>query len=827
MTKFFRLLLVTFFAFIAVTTYAMTDDEVMQYAIEEYQKGTSQTEIATKLLQKGATVTQLKNVRDKYQQIQSIGSTSINVSAEESVQEEPEPSEQPSENTTERVQSVYYSSTKINEQNEDVLLMKSLMELPSYSKNDSLALLRKYLEIKAKKKVYGRDIFNNEDLSFEPNKNLPAPVDYQLGPDDQLTIEIYGASQKSINAKVSSSGFITVANVGPISVGGLTLGEAQKRISDILSSRFSGSQFNVTLGSTSRTIVINVMGEVLAPGTYTLSPFASVFHALYSAGGVNNIGSLRHVCVYRDGQLVGDVDLYEFIFEGKTDTNIRLADNDVIVVGAYEAMVSVMGRVRRPMYYEMKPNETVANAIKYAGGFTGDAYTQSIRLMRKNGREYSVFNLSEDDFDGFQIADGDSIAVDSILTRYTNTVELRGAVFRPGMYRLSEKITSVKTLIDYADGVTEKAFTGRAVLHRMKPDRRLEVVSIDLDGILNGTSPDVPLQENDVLFVPTRQDYRADQTLTIEGEVQYPGIYKYAEGETLEDFILQAGGLIESSSTVKVDVARRVGDPTSTEASMTIAETFSFALKDGFVVDGEQNFTLEPFDVVYVRQSPTYSEQKHIYIAGEVVFPGIYVLSQKDERISDVIKRAGGVTNMAYVEGTCLIRKMTDAETRRQNSLAQAAKSQNIEDTDEQIVEQTHYSVGINLKKALDNPGGKDDIILRELDVIRVPTLNKTVKVGGNVLYPNAMTWESGKKAKFYIDQAGGYGVRSKKNKTFVTYMNGSAAKAKKATIEPGSEIFVPARMEKLANNAQQWIAIGSSIAGIASVIAAICVAAD
>lgn len=603
----------------------------------------------------------------------------------------------------------------------------------------------------------------------------------------------------------------------------MTVSQANAHLRSTLGSRYSSSQIRLTVGQT-RTIMVNVMGEVKAPGTYTLSAFASVFHALYMAGGVNDLGTLRNIKVYRNSQLISTVDIYDYILNGKLTGNVRLAENDVIVVGPYDCLVNITGKVKRPMFYEMRRNESVGTLLKYAGGFTGDAYTKSVRLVRKTGREFSVYNVDEFDMSSFHLADEDSVSVDSILPRFANMVEVKGAVFRPGMYQVGGNITTVRELLESCEGVTEEAFTAHAVMHRMKEDRTLQVIAVDIDGIMKGTVPDLALKPNDVLFIPTKQEMMEEQTITIHGEVQYPGVYKYAENETLEDFVLQAGGLKQTASTVKVDVARRVSNPKALQTDSIIARTYSFALKDGFVIDGEPGFTLMPFDEVYVRKSPGFYQQQNVIVEGEVMFSGTYTLERKNQRLSDLIKAAGGVNDRAYTKGARLERRFTPEERMRTEALLKMAKTQSgSKDTIDvkKIDIGDVYYVGIELNKALAQPGCDEDIVLREGDRLIVPQYTSTVKISGDVMYPNTVGYQKGKKAGYYIDQAGGWGNRAKKSHTFIIYMNGKVARvAHNAKPEPGCEIFVPSKAERDPRMLAQTLSIASSVASFATIIA-------
>ena len=655
--------------------------------------------------------------------------------------------------------------------------------------------------------------------------NIATPKNYVVGPGDEVKVDIFGASQKSQVYTVNPDGDITIEGFGPVNVSGLTVSQANARLKNTLGTRYSSSNIKLSLGQT-RTITVNVMGEVMMPGTYTLSAFASVFHALYMAGGVNEIGTLRNIKVFRNGNLLSNVDIYDYILNGKMKGNVRLADNDVIMVGPYECIVDIAGKVKRPMYYEMKNSESLLTLMRYAGNFASDAYTKSLRVIRKNGSRYSVFNVPEFEMSSFHVADGDSVSVDSVIPRYENMVEIKGAVFRPGMYQLGGGISTVRSLIESSDGLTEEAFVSRAVMHRLNPDRTLKVISLDIEGIMSGNSPDVALQNEDVIFIPTISERQEDRTITIHGEVRFPGVYKYADNETLEDFVLQAGGLKEAASTVKVDVARRVMNPKALTVDSIISETFSFALKDGFVVDGEQGFVLQPFDEVYVRKSPAYSVQQNIIIEGEVNFPGTYALSRRESRLSDAIQSAGGLNALAYVKGARLERRITPDERTRMQQVLKMAQSQSAgEDTiDVRKLDmgETYY-VGIQLDKALENPGSDFDLVLRENDRIIVPEYTNIVKVSGNVLYPNTIAYKKGKGARYYINQAGGFGSRAKKSSTYIVHMNGTVnqmGKGDKPT--PGSEIIVPTKPKADASKLSQWLAIGTSTASIATMIATI-----
>ncbi len=835
---------------------SMTDEQVMKFVVKEHNSGTSQAQIVTKLMQRGVNIEQIRRVRKKYERVskeQGLGGVSSTTGSKNDTRLRTSKSK--TDNNTE-TDNEYYEDNKseynsqyrikdgrkkkqsyngiYDETNEDWLEMRD--ELDEFVP-DTAALLNKLMMEKNKRLVFGRNIFNNKNLSFEPNMNIATPQNYRLGPGDAVFIDIYGASQKTIEATVSPDGYVTIEDYGPVQVSGLTVSQANAKLRSTLGSRYSSSQVKLTVGET-RSIMVNVMGEVKTPGTYTLSAFATVFHALYMAGGTNDLGTLRNIKVYRNNRLVSVVDIYDYMLNGKLTGNVRLADNDVIVVGPYDCLVNITGKVKRPMWYEMKKNESVGSVLKYAGGFTGDAYTKSVRVVRKTGKEYSVYNVDEFDMSSFHISDEDSISVDSILPRFSNMVEIKGAVFRPGMYQVGNDINSVRTLIEHAEGLKEEAFTARAVMHRMKTDRTLEVLPVDVEGILSGKVADVPLKPNDVLFVPTKQEMMEERTITIHGEVNYPGIYKYAANETLEDFVLQAGGLKNSASTIKVDVARRVNNPKALANDSIIAQTFTFSLKDGFVIDGKPGFVLMPFDEVYVRKSPGFYKQQNITVDGEVMFSGTYTLSKKEQRLSDIIKAAGGINDRGYAAGATLVRQINESERKRLEAAKKMALEQyetvaaeeaartgqkvdltNSERIKKFQIEDT-YSVGIELDKALANPGSDEDIVLREGDRIVVPQYTGTVKINGEVMYPNTVGYVKGKKASYYIDQAGGFSNKAKKRQSYIIYMNGTVAKVShNAKPMPGCEIVVPAKATTKMSIAET-MTIGTSVASIATMIA-------
>ena len=654
--------------------------------------------------------------------------------------------------------------------------------------------------------------------------NIATPQNYVIGPGDELIIDIYGATQESNTLTVSPDGDVVVPDFGPIHVSGLTMSAAQSRIRSKLGSYFQSSEIKTTLGQT-RTIMVNVMGEVKAPGTYSISAFSTVFHALYMAGGISDLGTLRSIKVYRQGRQISVVDIYEFILNGRLAGNVRLQDNDVIQVGAYDCIVDITGKVKRPMAYEMKASESLATLIKYSGGFTGDAYKNLVRVLRKSEELKSVYNVEEFDLSSFHVTDGDSVIVDSIINRYKNMVEVKGAVYRQGMYHLGDKVTGVRSLIEMASGLTEEAMTTRAVLRRMKPNRTQQVISIDLDGILNGRVADVPLQNEDILYIPTLAEHQNLRTLTIDGEVIFPGIYEYAENMTIEDLILQAGGLTDAASTAKIDVTRQLRDPGATEAGIELAQTYSFSLNEGRIDNGADRFTLQPYDIVQIRKSPLAQLPIRVSVEGEVTYQGTYTMEKKNQCLSDVIKAAGGVIPGSYVRGARLVRKMTDDEKARMELVLKLAR-QSADGRDsisiDKIAMSDTYVVGIHLDEALAKPGSTKDIELMDGDRLIVPRFNHTVRISGDVNAPNTVAFEAGQNYKYYVKQAGGFGNRAKKSKTYIVYQNGTMNLAKEGEIEPGCEVVVPSKSPRDTNAISQWLGIGTSVASLATMFATI-----
>ena len=816
---------------------SMTDNQVMEFVVKENEKGTTRADITKKLLEKGVSIDQLRRVRSKYEKEQGgqvMGAR--NISGTDATSRLRRNNGQERENPAFRNRSERRTPDNVTaaqrRRMEEERAGYYDDELYAIGMRDSVDLFDDYYYGREGEKedptrqVFGRNIFKNKNLTFESDMNLATPSDYRLGAGDVVYVDVWGNASQSYQCTVTPDGDISLEGYGLVSVGGLTVAQAQTRLRSTLGARYQGSQVKLTVGQT-KTVSVNIFGEVQNPGTYTLSAFATVFNALYMAGGPNDIGTLRNINIMRGGRVISTVDLYDYILGGSTRGNIRLQSGDVIYVGPYECLVQVQGKVRRPMFYEMKADESVSTLIKYAGGFTGDALEDNVRLTRKKGGTLSVYTLDDFERGTFQLADADSLYVDSTLQRYTNMVEVKGAVRRPGQYQMDGGVTTVRTLIERAGGLLEEAFPVHAVMHRRKENRQLQVLSLDVQGILAHEVADVVLTNEDVLFIPSLQDYNDELTLTIEGEVLYPGTYDYAEGTTVEDLVLQAGGLTDAASTVKVDVSRRLRDSQATGASTEKAQTFSFALREGFIVGGEPGFVLQPFDEVFVRRSPGYSEQGHVKVGGEISFSGAYALTKKNMRLSEIVQMAGGITESGYAHGARLIRALTPEEKEQQevivkafmnNSMAVSADSNAIKN---KLDISDTKSVGIELDKALENPGDdRWDIVLQDGDELFIPGQLNTVSITGEVMYPNTVAYNKDMRAADYIDQAGGYSLKSKKSRAFAINPNGTVKRLSHySRVEPGATIIIPAKKMTDKMNTAQILSMTMSLASMGAVI--------
>ena len=785
----------------------LSDDQVIALVKEQKTAGKSDQEIGRLLVSRGVTREQLQRIKENYEKGQQS--------------REGDPTPRTESRLRERRLVQNFMATAATDST------GAWQEIFA----DSTEEARRQLP--PERRIYGHDLFGNRRVSFEPNENMATPQNYRLGPGDEVIVDIWGANETSLREEITPEGNIMVSQIGPVYLSGLTIGEADRKIREVLSRKYAGvsgdnpsSQVRVTLGQI-RTIQVNVMGEVAVPGTYRLSSFATVFHALYRAGGVSAIGSLRDIRVVRGGREAARVDVYSYLMKGAAGDDVRLEDGDVVLVPPYGELVQVQGRVKRPMFYEMKSGEPLSALIGYAGGFAGDAYTKEVTVVRRSGRENSLYSVQEPSYTSWCLADGDSVSVGAVLDRFANRVEIEGAVYRPGMYELGGSLTTVKELVARAEGLTGDAFTARAILTREKEDLTHEVIAVDLEGVLSGRLPDIPLRREDVLSIPSVRELQAQGAFTVDGEVNRPGIYPYAENTTLEDLLVQAGGLLDGASTVRVDISRRIKDAKSLEPGRETAEVFTFAVKDGFVIDGTPGFVLEPYDVVEVRRSPAYQVQRRVTIGGEAVFAGGYTLTKKNERLSDLVSRAGGLTPEAYVRGGRLIRRMNEEErAQRQAALDMAMMNAGSDSVSvAKLRLSDNYTVGIELDKALANPGSDYDVVLREGDYLYIPEYVSTVKITGEVQFPNTVTYIAGKSKSYYINQAGGYGKMAKKRSAYVVHMNGTVTRIKRlksGQIEPGCQIIVPSKKERKGMSIAEIVSLTTSAASIGTMAATI-----
>ena len=777
---------------------SMSDQQVLEYVKEGIKQGKEQKQMAAELARKGVTKEQAIRVKELYEKQNNVNTSNA-------------------------------TGTDINE--------SRLREEMKENTSDMLEDHPTAQDLSREDQVFGRNIFNTRNLTFEPSVNLATPSNYRLGPGDEVIIDIWGASQNTIRQAISPDGTINIQKIGPVYLSGLTVSEANDYLKKSLNKIYNGlnnatdpsSDIRLTLGNI-RTIQINVMGEVVQPGTYALSAFSTVFHALYRAGGVSDIGSLRNVQLVRNGKKLTTIDVYEFIMKGNAQDDIRLQEGDVVIVPAYDVLVKISGKVKRPMRFEMKKDEPLSTLIKYAGGFDADAYTRSLRVVRQNGEEYEVNTVKDIDYSVYKMRNGDVVTAEAILNRFTNKLEVRGAVYRPGIYQLSGTLNTVRELVNEAQGLTGDAFLNRSVLYRQHDDLPTEVLPVDIKSIMDGTSPNIALQKNDILYIPSIHDLSDRGNITVHGEVAKPDSYPYADNMTLEDLIIQAGGLREAASTVRVDVTRRIKNPRSTADNDTIGQMFSFSLKDGFVIDGQPGFVLQPYDEVYVRRSPGYQAQQNVGIEGEILFDGTYALTSREERLSDLVNKAGGATNYAYLRGAKLTRVANADEKKRMGDVIRLMRRQLGEEMMDSLgidVEDT-FTVGIDLERALRDPKSSSNIVLREGDVISIPKNTNTVTINGAVMVPNTVSYLEGKDINYYLNQSGGYSDNAKKSKKFIVYMNGQVSRVKgngKKQIEPGCEIIVPSKSKKRTNvgeilgYATSFSSLGMMIASIANLI--------
>ena len=700
--------------------------------------------------------------------------------------------------------------------------------------------------------VYGYEIFRgNTFLSFQSNLNIPTPADYVLGPGDKLFIDIYGQSENYYQAEVSPDGDLILENFGPINVSGMTVEKANIRLVNKLKKVYTGLSSKKTFVNISvgipRAVRVNIVGEVNLPGTYNFSAFNTVYNAIYVAGGITENATLRNVKLFRNNKLINTIDIYNFLNKGDQSSNVRLENNDLIVVGPYTNRVSIFGGVKTPGKFEMKNGETVADLINYAGGFSEDSYSKSLRITRVFDDQYKIVDVNSDQFEFFQLKSGDKVEIDKVIEKYENRLILKGSVYRPGIFALTEGMT-VKDLIEKGEGLKPDTYMERSFITRTNEDFSTTNISFDLEKQLNSLEDPIILNKDDVLNILSINDLKDDNYIEISGEISKPGIYPYSNNLTLNDLILLAGGVRKNATLASIEVSRA----NKSDENQT-AQIFNISLGD---LKSESNFDLEPFDNVIIRKNPEIDIKRFARIEGEVKYPGEYAISSKKERISDLINRSGGPNEYAYYKGATLIRKTEFAEessiieneikdlTRlkekiltnlnltesekllvsridsdieklnKENSTNQDFSSFVKKERISEIVKRNAMdgdiplakseSIGINLDQILKNPGLKSDLLIEDGDIIIIPKKLETVRLRGELLYPTTVRHSPSRGLKYYINSAGGFDLKAKRSSTYVVYANGDVARTKKFLFfnlypkaEPGCEVIVPKKSEK------------------------------
>lgn len=692
-----------------------------------------------------------------------------------------------------------------------------------------------------KPEIFGSKLFNNGNLTFEPNLRIATPKGYVVGPDDELLIDITGDNEASYKLNVSPDGNIKMQYVGLIAVGGLSVEQATAKIRSTLSRTYpalkSGrTNVAVNLGNI-KSIRVSVLGEVVKPGTYTLSSLSSVFNLLYASGGPNENGSFRKIQVIRNNKVISTIDIYSFLLKGIQTGNIRLQDQDVINVPVFQSRIEIAGEVKRPALFEVLNTESLQDVINFAGGFSNQAYTAKIKVFQNTNKERKIVDVNADDYGTYYPLNGDRYVIERILDRFENRVEIKGAVFRPGFYELDKGLT-LSGLITKADGLKEDAFLNRGYISRLNPDNTSALLSFDVAKILDGTQADIPLLREDKITISSIFDLREEYKVTIQGEVRQPGTFDYADHMSLEALIQMAGGFKEGATPGRVEISRRIKNSDATSVSAQTAEVFTVNVDANLKIQ-DTGFVLKPFDIVSIRSSEGYQVQKQVRIEGEVLYPATYTITKKDERISDLIKRAGGLSPLAYVEGASLKRtggnypigNSADVQEEERLKLLnlQRLKQDGAKDTgsiDNEIKVLRSDLVGIDLERIMKKPQSRYDLILEDGDVIRVPKQLQTVRVTGEVLKPNSIIYVPGRSFSSYIDGSGGFSYSAYKKGAYVVYSNGSVAAAKKflffnnyPVIKPGAEIFVPKRAEREKMNLQTIVGLTTGLASLAAIV--------
>lgn len=687
-----------------------------------------------------------------------------------------------------------------------------------------------------RRKVFGSELFSNKNLTFEPNLRIATPPNYRLAADDEVLIDIYGYSEVQHRLKVSPEGYVRIPNLGPVYVNGLTMQEATTRITKQLSAIYGGirtgnTSVQVSLGNI-RSIRVVMIGEVARPGTYTLPSLATVANALYVSGGPNENGSFRSIQVMRNGVPLGTFDLYDFLIRGDLTNNVVLQDQDIVKVNPYKIRVELTGEIKRPAIFEAKENETLKDILDFAGGYTDNSYKGVLRAVRVNEKQREVVNITADEVASFKLRSGDKFLVDSILSRYTNRVTISGAVFHPGDYALESGMT-LSDLIKRADGVQEVAVMSRGIIRRLQQDYTPSVINFNVLDVINGKQQ-VILQREDSVIIFSKLKQREDYLVKIDGEVNQPGYFNYGDSMHLEDLILLAGGLKDAASLKHVEISRRIrtdGVYDSTDVRLSIIQQFDIT-SDLSSIPEASSFVLQPFDEITIRLSPSYSEQANVLLDGEVVYPGNYAINTKKERISDLIRRAGGLRPEAYSEGAVMLRKtfINSSDSALLLNKLEVFYNKLKDSTDiermRNTIERKEQLLGIQLDEILQHPGSKYDLYLEEGDVIRVPKKLQTVQMFGEIYFPKKVRFDRSHSFRDYVRAAGGFTAQALKRRSYIVYSNGEVKSTRKTLffnsypkVKPGSEIYVPIKRQRAGLSSGEAVGLASALASMALVI--------
>ncbi len=800
----------------------LTDNQIRQFMQQVQASGLSDAELEQVAAAKGMSSVEITKLRERVEKLSKA------------TKSDQKNKIQPKDKTTRTGRKVA---------NEDEFASPD--ETDSLAKNDKIQSQADMALTTLKSKIFGRDLFINSKAGFEPNLRLATPANYIIGTDDEILLDIYGYSEANYQLKVSPEGTINIPYIGVVNLSGLTVEAATARIKSKLIPVYKGlaagnTKLSVNIGNI-RSIKVIVTGEVTKPGTYTLPSLATVFNALYSSGGPSENGSFRNIEIIRSGKKIAVLDVYDFLLKGELKNNLRLQDQDIVRIPTYLNRVEMLGEVKRPAIFEMKQSEDFNTLLNFAGGFTERAYKARVKVLNNTATERKITDITATQFATYKPNSGDKFYVNEILDRFENRVTIRGAIFRPGQYELSPGLT-LKTLIQKAEGLKEDAFLNRAYITRLTPNLNTQLIAVNLQAVLNGTADDVVLKREDEITINSIFDLKEEYKVTIDGQVREPGDFTFAENMSLEELIIKAGGFKESATAKRIEVARRVKNSDANSASAITSEVFQIDINKD-LSSSTSNFILQPFDIVMVRLSPGYEEQKQVRIEGEVMYPGTYSITRKDERISDLVKRAGGLTALAYTNGASLKRpsaleNQLDVEKEQQKLLQFKNVQKNTKESkdEKETKDSTALNieskvlrndfVGINLTKILAKPGKRQDLFLEKGDILNIPKQLQTVKVSGQVLSPNTVVYIPSKGFKQYVSSSGGFAQGALKSRSYIIYANGSVKSTKKflffnnyPEVETGAEIFVPKREEKNKLSAGEVVGITTGVASLGAII--------